>query len=256
MPRLPYIGRITRVVEEHGIDRRIQVIAEVHANRPNRRPVSCASADRMRIVVETARPGQRRIVRRPRGNRNVPACGFIRLPEILDALEHVPRMLKHIAHIVKQHERNTIPHQRQRGRRQPQLNRIHDRARSSDRVSRRQIARPRVVDPEPPMGGATAHIQPFRQRNRIARRIRVLQRARAIGNPNRPRRAVRPSKGVLKRDPRTPRKNILFLAKRVVGALRKVHPVEIRIRAKNPIRQKLLRGKVHAPPRIQGARIA
>src|SRR5882757_1989731 len=60
MPRLALMRRVVVKVINHRIHRRIQVIAEVDANRPHRRLVSCAQPNIMGKIIEVTRPNASR----------------------------------------------------------------------------------------------------------------------------------------------------------------------------------------------------
>ncbi len=106
------------VIIENRIHRRIQVVAEVHANWSNRRVVANSQTHRVRVVIEIASPYRGRL-RLPCRYSNVAAGSHIRLMKVLDALEHLTGILKRIAHVMKNHEGNTIANQRQCGRWKP-----------------------------------------------------------------------------------------------------------------------------------------
>src|SRR6202789_4669661 len=104
----------------------------------------------MRVVIEIT--GAHRIrsdttCRRKRASE-ISALRFVRLVKMHDALENIARIFKRIAHVVEEHERDTVAHQRQRWRRQAQLKRIRHRTRSTNREARRKISRASTFDAE------------------------------------------------------------------------------------------------------------
>src|SRR6185437_16398166 len=127
VPRMSDMRRVIVKVQEHRIYGRIQVIAEIDTDRTHRRFVTSADTNRMREIIEVA------LSNRSRNNR---AGLVVRLMETQKAGKHIARVLKDVPHIVKQHKADTVADIGQSGRRQTQLQRIHQDSLAAHRESR------------------------------------------------------------------------------------------------------------------------
>ena len=113
------------VVVEHGIDRWIQVVAEIDADGTNGRSITKTKAYCMGVVVEVA-GAHGGILRLSCGDGDVPAGLLVGLMEVLDALEHVTHVLEGVAHVVEDDEGDAVANDRECRRWKPELEGIDD----------------------------------------------------------------------------------------------------------------------------------
>jgi hypothetical protein len=110
MVSLSNIRGLAVIVEDHRIDGRVQVVAEIEADWPNGRPVPRTKAECVRKIIKAA-------------GSNGDACDYttcisIRLMKPQETWKHVFGILKYVAHIMEHDEADAVTHVRQCRRRQ------------------------------------------------------------------------------------------------------------------------------------------
>ena len=160
------VGRRRRggVVVKDGVDRWIEVIAEVSAHRPNGGVVAQAQPQGVGEVVEVA--GLRRVVSGV-GHGNIAAGIAMRLLDAYGAGPDLRGLLKGVAHVIEENEAEICAHPTQSRRRGAELQGVDEDAGAADRIPRLRVARPGGVDGKAAMGGGAAGIKPLRQRDQL-----------------------------------------------------------------------------------------
>src|SRR5258708_18029868 len=115
-------------------------------------------------VVEVA--GVRRVVGGV-GRRDIAAGGAVGLLGTQRARPYLGRLLKGVAHVMKQDKTEIGAHPAQRGRRRAELERVDEYARAANRITGLGITRPSGIDGETTMRGGAARIQPLRKRDQL-----------------------------------------------------------------------------------------
>src|SRR5450631_478758 len=159
---LPHVrvGNLGRrgVVVKDGIDRRIEVIAQVSAYRANGRVVAQAQPHGMGEVVEVA--GVRRVVRGV-GLGNVAAGIAMGLLDTQRAGPYLAGPLKGVPHVMEQNKTEIGAHPAQSGRRRAEFERVDEHASTTHRITGLGITRPSRIDRKATMRGSAAGIKPL-----------------------------------------------------------------------------------------------
>src|SRR5580704_5249230 len=133
------------VCDDHRINRRVQVIAEIESHGADRRVVAQSQAHSLREVVKVAEAG---------GIRTRGACHLglklfvqnlagptVGLFDAEKAGPNVGRVIEDVAHVVEQHEAQGVVEIRQLGIRRTELGAVREGARAADRKAGERVAR-------------------------------------------------------------------------------------------------------------------
>src|SRR5258708_1783790 len=134
--------RYTRRIELNRlkIAGRIQIVSEVEAQRTNGCLISYSHSQRVRSVVKTAVIELRK-ASRVHSRIGMQTQSRIRLVPAQQALDRVVRSGKHVAHIVKNGEAESLPQVWQGDGRQAQLYAVYEYRRAAERETGIRVAR-------------------------------------------------------------------------------------------------------------------
>src|SRR5271170_66675 len=180
---LPHVRRYRLTVrqssvrDDYRINRRIQVIAQIKAQWTDRRVVTQSQTYCVREVVKVAEASGVR-ARMPRDlglqffiqNLASPAMGLFDADK---AGPDIGRVIKDVAHVVKQHEAQGVVEVRQLGIRGTELSAVYECARAADWKAGERVAGAGSVDGKAAQRLRPARIQALRQRD-----VPVLIRAK------------------------------------------------------------------------------
>src|SRR5450432_4245909 len=148
LPNSRRIGGVA-VVDENRVDGRVEVITQVEAERPDRRVVAKARAERMGKITEAALAVGFCIGACSRGDRaQVPAGLAMGLGHSQDAGPDLRRFYKYVAHVVEGDQSEAIADVGQLGAGETHLGAVHKGGGTSDGEAGLGIAGAGGVDPE------------------------------------------------------------------------------------------------------------
>src|SRR5579863_9297228 len=231
-----------RVLHIDRINGRIQIVAEIQPDGPDRRMVPQAETRRMGKVAAAAdallpgrgtlsqggSAGYRSLV--PGGDGQDSAGVPVGLPYAQCTGPDVSRVGEDVAHVVEKNEADRIPQPWQVGGRQAKLGTVHQGTGAADRKTGFRIARACGVDGKAAQGSRTSRVEPFRQRNELIGALteRPLLRVAGIAREH----------------------EAVFL-KAEEARIGEVQTIEFGLRSEGVMGKELLEARVGAPVRVQ-----
>src|SRR5450756_456339 len=196
----------------------------------------------MRKIIEIACPNRA---------GNYVAGLLMWLLETQEARKQLDGILKHIAHVMKQHKIHTVTNIRQSCRWQSQFKGVDESRGSAHRITSLQVPRPGTINSEPSMRVGATRVKTLRQRYGGATWVRCEKNPRALCVTHigvRPKASLEAHAGITC-------KNIFTLAKEIVSRVRDIDAIEIRLRTKFGCREEFLHGGIRPLLRIQRSRL-